>query len=73
MIVVNATFRRSKRGRRGWWGHEWKNVQGVQLDLAWEGDHKLICDALRALPDFQGYELRSYSLVTQTHRQVIVL
>ncbi len=60
MIVVNAGFMRSVRARRGHFRREWKNVQGVQLDLPWEGDHKPIRDALRALHGGEGWQLQGY-------------
>jgi hypothetical protein len=72
VIVVNAGFMRSVRARRGRFTREWKNVQGVQLDLSWEGDHKPIRDALLALYGGEGWQLQGYCLIAGPEHQVPV-
>lgn len=63
MITVNCGFYRLVRGRRCL-NREHKNLQGVQLDLPWEGDHKAIRDALRSqLPKAEGWQLTGYCLI----------
>lgn len=63
-ITVNAGFSRRERRRRGHFQTFWKNLQGVQIEADWNGDHAPIRAALRAqMPAKEGWVLEGYCLI----------